>query len=251
MKSIIKLTALLFALGFPNIYAAAQTATEIIEKAEENVRGTQAYAELKMTIVRPKWTREITMKSWSKGDDYSLILVTAPARDRGMAFLKRGKEIWNWQPSIDRSIKMPPSMMMQSWMGSDFTNDDLVRQSSLKTDYTHKLLEKEEVEGRMCHVIELIPKPDAAVVWGKVIMWIDTADYLELKVEFYDEDDYLVSTIFGKNITSIGGHTLPSRLEMIPADNPGQKTIVEYLDLDFNVKLDDRFFSVQNLKRVK
>lgn len=251
MKLLFKLSiplAFLLVLHFPVL---SQTATEIIEKAEEKARGDQAYGEMKMTIIRPAWTREITMKSWSKGDDYSLILITAPARDKGTAFLKRENEIWNWQPSIDRSIKMPPSMMMQSWMGSDFTNDDLVRQSSLKTDYHHKLLGKETVEGRSCYIVELIPKADAAVVWGKVMMWIDEKDYLELKVAFYDEDDYLVNTIYGKNIMTIGGRTLPTRLELIPADKPEQKTIVEQLALDFSVKLDDSFFSIQNLKRVK
>jgi len=229
----------------------AQSAYEIVAKAEDKARGEKAYGEMKMTIIRPKWTREITMKSWAMGEDYSLVVVTAPARDKGTAFLKREKEIWNWQPSIDRSIKMPPSMMMQSWMGSDFSNDDLVRQSSIKTDYNHELMGEEEIEGRLCYVIELIPKPDAAVVWGKVKMWIDQKDYLELKLEFYDEDDYLVNTIYGQNIMTIAGRTLPTRMELIPADNPEQKTILEQLALDFEVDLNERFFSVQNLKRVK
>lgn len=229
----------------------AQSATEIVRKAEDKARGNQAYGEMKMTIVRPNWTREITMKSWTKGEDYSLVVVTAPARDKGTAFLKRGREIWNWQPSIDRSIKMPPSMMMQSWMGSDFTNDDLVKQSSMVSDFTHKLLGKETVDGREAYKIAFTPKADAAVVWGKIIMWIDVKDYIELKVEFYDEDGYLVNTMYGKNIKTIGGRTLPTRLELIPADKDGQKTIVEQLALDFNVKLDESYFSVQNLKRVK
>lgn len=251
MKNFFQITLLALALGLFPTLATAQTATEIIEKAEDKARGEQAYGEMKMTIIRPKWQREITMKSWALGDEYSLVVVTAPARDKGTAFLKRGKEIWNWQPSIDRSIKMPPSMMMQSWMGSDFSNDDLVRQSSLRTDYSHELLGKEEIEGRMCYIIELIPKPDAAVVWGKVKMWIDEVDYLELKLEFYDEDDYLVNTIYGKNIMTIGGRTLPTVMELIPEDNPDQKTVIEQLALDFDVELEESFFSVQNLKRVK
>ncbi|MEZ4959057.1 MAG: outer membrane lipoprotein-sorting protein [Saprospiraceae bacterium] len=252
MKSLAK-TILLLALGLFlwNTSGHSQTASEIVKKAEDQARGSQAYGEMKMTIIRPTWQREITMKSWTKGDDYSLVVVTAPARDKGTAFLKRDKEMWNWQPSIDRSIKMPPSMMMQSWMGSDFTNDDLVKQSSMVSDFTHKLLGKEMVEGRNCYKIEFTPKPDAAVVWGKIIMWIDEKDYLEMKVEFYDEDGYLVNTMYGKNIRTIGGRTLPSRLELIPADKEGQKTVIEQLALDFNVKLDDGFFSTQNLKRVK
>ncbi|MFQ5448623.1 MAG: outer membrane lipoprotein-sorting protein [Saprospiraceae bacterium] len=251
MKNLIFITTVFTILFLTPALTPAQTASEIIKKAEDKMRGEKAYGEMKMTIMRPTWQREVTMKMWSMGDDYSLVVITAPARDKGTAFLKRKKEIWNWQPSIDRSIKLPPSMMMQSWMGSDFTNDDLVRQSSLTTDFTHKLLGKEMVDGRNCYKIELIPKPDAAVVWGKVVMWIDEKDYLEMKVEFYDEDGYLVNTMYGKNIRVLGGRLLPATLELIPADKPGQKTIIEQLSLDFSVKLDEKYFSVQNLKRVK
>lgn len=250
MKKLCQIAGLLILFGIP-LAMQAQNAYEIVKKAEDKARGEQAYGEMKMTIVRPTWSREITMKTWTKGEDYSLVVITSPARDKGTAFLKRKKEIWNWQPSIDRSIKLPPSMMMQSWMGSDFTNDDLVKQSSMVTDFTHKLIGREMVEARSCFKIEFTPKPDAAVVWGKIMMWIDEKDYLELKVEFYDEDGYLVNTMYGKNIKKIGGRTLPTLMELIPADKEGQKTIIEQLALDFNVKLDESYFSVQNLKRVK
>jgi outer membrane lipoprotein-sorting protein len=231
--------------------ASTQNAFDIIKKAEDKARGEAGYGEMKMTIIRPTWQREVSMKFWSKGDKYSLVLVTAPARDKGTGFLKRDKEIWIWQPSIDRSIKLPPSMMMQSWMGSDFTNDDLVRQSSLVSDFTHKHLGMENIDGRSCHKIELIPKPKAAVVWGKVIMWIDEKDYLELKVEFYDEDNYLVNTMYGKDIKLLGGRMLPARLELIPSDKPDQKTVIQQMNLNFKIKLEESFFSVQNLKKVK
>lgn len=250
MKKLCQIAGLLILFGIP-LAMQAQNAYEIVKKAEDKARGEQAYGEMKMTIVRPTWSREITMKTWTKGEDYSLVVITSPARDKGTAFLKRKKEIWNWQPSIDRSIKLPPSMMMQSWMGSDFTNDDLVKQSSMVTDFTHKLIGREMVEARSCFKIEFTPKPDAAVVWGKIMMWIDEKDYLELKVEFYDEDGYLVNTMYGKNIKKIGGRTLPTLMELIPADKEGQKTIIEQLALDFDVKLDESYFSVQNLKRVK
>lgn len=237
---------------FFTINTFGQTATEIIKKADEKARGiSSSRGEMKMTIVRPSWSREITMKSWSKGSDYSLTLITAPARDKGAAFLKREKEIWNWQPSIDRAIKLPPSMMMQSWMGSDFTNDDLVRESSVVVDYTHELVDEEEIDGRMCHKIELTPKPEAPVVWGKVISWISKDELLQLKTEFYDEDDYLVNTMVGKNVREIGGRTLPTLIEMIPADEPGKKTVIEQLDLVFDEPIETSFFSIQNMKRVR
>lgn len=235
----------------PLMPALAQDAKEIVRKADEKLRGTSTRSELKMTIVRPTWTREMSMKEWSKGDDYSLVLITGPARDKGTAFLKRGKEIWNWQPTIDRTIKMPPSMMSQSWMGSDFTNDDLVRQTSVVDDFTHTLLGSETIDGRACHKVELVPDEEAAVVWGKVIMWIDKAEYLQLKTEFYDEDGYLVNTMTGKNIKTLGGKTLPTLLEVAPADKPGHKTVVEYVWIEFNKPMEDSFFSVQNMKRVQ
>lgn len=227
------------------------TPKEIIQRADEKLKGRTNTSTLKMTIIRPSWTREMVMKSWGKGDEYSLILVTSPARDKGTAFLKREQEMWNWQPTIDRVIKMPPSMMSQSWMGSDFTNDDLVKQSSIVVDYTHKLLGKETIEGRECYKLELIPLEDAAVVWGKILIWIDTQEYMQMKTEFYDEDFYLVNTMLGKNVKEMGGKLLPSILEVIPADEEGHKTVVEYLSLDFDTEIQDSFFSIQNMKRVR
>jgi outer membrane lipoprotein-sorting protein len=191
------------------------------------------------------------MKSWSKGNDYSLTLVTAPARDKGTAFLKRDQEIWNWQPTIDRVIKMPPSMMMQSWMGSDLKNDDLVRESSIVEDYSHRLLGEESVEGLTCYKIELIPQEDAPVVWGKVISWIDKSDFMQLKTEFYDEDDYLVNTIYGKAVKTMDGKKLPSVMEVVPAEEEGHKTILEYVSLEFDDPIPTSFFSIQNMKRVR
>lgn len=250
-KVMVGLVIVMAAVFFAGFRSSDPTAKEIVAKADQKMRGETSMGEMKMTIVRPTWQREVQMKSWSKGDDYGLILITAPARDKGAAFLKRGKEIWNWQPTIDRTIKLPPSMMMQSWMGSDFTNDDLVKQSSIVTDYEHTLLGSETVEGRQCYKIQLIPKEDAAVVWGKVIMWIDKQEYMQMKTEFFDEDGYLINTMTGKNIKLLGGKLLPAILEVQPADEPGNKTIVEYLTLEFEVPIDESFFSVQNMKRVR
>ncbi|MEL6970340.1 MAG: outer membrane lipoprotein-sorting protein [Bacteroidota bacterium] len=229
----------------------AQDAKEIIQRAEDKLRGASSYSEMKMTVVRPDWSREVTMKSWAVGRDLSLILITGPARDKGVAFLKREREIWNWQPTIDRTIKMPPSMMMQSWMGSDFTNDDLVRESSILRDYEHELISEETVDGRTSWKIKLTPKSDAAVVWGEIFMWVDQAEYIQLKTEFYDEDGYLVNTMLGKAIKDMDGKLLPSIMEIIPAEEEGHKTVLEYVSLDFDITVKDSFFSVQNMKRVR
>jgi len=134
---------------FNTITAQELSAKEIIDKADKKNRGETSQGTMAMKIVRPEWERNVEMKSWSKGDDYFLIYITAPAKDKGQVFLKRKKEMWNWVPSIERMIKIPPSMMMQSWMGSDFTNDDLVKQSSIVNDYTHTLLGEETIRDQL------------------------------------------------------------------------------------------------------
>ena len=229
----------------------AQNATEIIKKMDEKARGTSSKAEMTMTIVRPTWERSISMKTWGKGIDYSLVLVTAPARDKGTATLKRHNEIWNWVPNIGRTVKLPPSMMMQSWMGSDFTNDDLVRESSIVYDYTHEMAGDSAISGYDCHKIILTPKPDAPVVWGKVQIWVSKQEYIQFRTEFYDEDGYLINVMEGMDVKEFDGRLLPSRMEMIPMDEPGNKTVLEYKSLSFDEGIPDSFFSVQNLRRVQ
>jgi len=224
---------------------------DIVKKMDEKTRGEQSYAELTMKIVRPDWEREVKFKSWALGEDYMLMYITSPARDKGTAFLKRNNEIWNWQPRIKRSIKLPPSMMMQAWMGSDFTNDDLVRQSSIIYDFKHELLGEEVIQERDCHIVELIPSEEADVVWGKIVMWIDKKEYIQLKTEFYDEDDYLINTMIGENIKLMDGRLLPTRLVVRPEEDDGNLTIVEYTALDFDEKKSPSFFSIQNLKRIR
>lgn len=234
-----------------NSFAQDISALDIVKKADEKLRGEYSQGEIKMSIIRPDWKREMTMKSWSSGDDYSLILVTGPARDKGTAFLKREREMWNWQPTIDRVIKMPPSMMSQSWMGSDFTNDDLVKQSSIVVDYTHEITGEATLEDRKCWEITLTPKEEAAVVWGKVKIWVSQKEFLQLKTEFYDEDDYLVNTMYGKKIGELGGRVLPFIMEVVPADEEGHMTKIEYLSLNFDKPIKDNFFSIQSMKRVR
>ncbi len=233
------------------IQAQDLTATEIVKKADDNRRGTSLYSEIKMTIVRPAWQREISFKSWSKGDDYALVLITAPAKDKGQAFLKRQKDLWNWQPGIGRMIKMSSSVMGQSWMGSDFTNDDLVKQSSAVNDYNHTLEKTESVRELDCYKIIMIPKEHAAVVWGKVIVWISKADFIEVKSEFYDEDNQLINTINSYDIQQYGKRKLPSRMEVIPSNKPNQKTVMTILSNDFDKPISESFFSQQNMKSIK
>lgn len=229
----------------------SQNATEIIKKSNDNINGLSSKSISKMTIVRPDWTREVEMKTWSKGSEYYLIYITSPARDKGQVFLKRDLELWNWMPSIGRMIKLPPSMMMQSWMGSDFTNDDLLKQSSIVKDYKHKIVGEEIIEDHDCWIIELIPYPEAPVVWGKIVMTVTKKHYLQLKVEFFDETLELVNTMIGSNIQDVGDRVIPKKMEMTPADKPGNRTIFEYSEIKFNETINSSFFSKQNMKRVK
>jgi outer membrane lipoprotein-sorting protein len=226
-------------------------ATEIVRRADTHLRGNTSYAEFTMTLVRPDWSRKISMKSWTKGTREALILVTAPARDKGTAFLKRGNEVWNWVPSVERVIKIPPSMMSQSWMGSDFTNDDLVKEASIVDDYTHAVLGDTTIAGRPCWKIRMIPKPQAAVVWGEVLIWISKEDDLELRVEYYDEDSVLVNVLLMSDVKMMGGRLLPAVMEMTPRDKPGNKTVLTYEAVRFDEPVDDAFFSEQNMKRIR
>jgi len=254
MRNIISLIYLsgIFCISvFSGICQEKLTAKEIIIKADENMRGKSSRGQMTMTIVRPKWSRTVTMKSWSLGTDYAMVYITAPVKDKGQVFLKRGTEMWNWQPVIRRTIKLPASMMMQSWMGSDFTNDDLVKQSSIVKDYTHKLLGSGTIQDKECYKLELIPKPDAPVVWGKIIVWITKKGYHILKGEYYDEDEFLVHTENGYNIKHMGNRDIVTKMEIIPEDKKGQKTILEFDNMEFDIDISEDFFTQQNMKRIK
>jgi outer membrane lipoprotein-sorting protein len=232
-------------------FAYSQNAKEIIQKSIDILYGKKTLAVITMTIIKPAWTRSVSMKSWSFEPDYSIVYITEPARDKGTVTLKRKNEVWNWLPNVQKSIKIPPSMMLASWMGSDFTNDDLVRQSSVINDYTQKILSEEKFQNFDCYKISLIPKPNAGVVWGQVILWITKKEYMQMKAEYYDENGVLVRTMLGGKPKSFDGHLLPSYWEMIPHDKPGNKTTFEYKELDFNIKISPDFFSIQNMSRVR
>lgn len=227
------------------------SAKEIIVKADLKNRGETSEGTMEMKIVRPGWERSVEMKSWSKDDDYFLIYITAPAKEKGQVFLKRQKEMWNWVPSIERMVKIPPSMMMQSWMGSDFTNDDLVKQSSIVKDYNQKLVGEEIIRDMMCYKIQLDPLPEAPVVWGRIISWITKDGYNLWKTVYYDEDLELANEENAYDLKDFGDRTLPSRMEIFPTNKPGNKTIILLKEMTFNKPIDDGFFSQQNMKQVK
>jgi len=251
ITTILILTLVFAIIPGNQVYSQELTATEIIQKATDKVNGKSSIGSMKMTVVRPSWSREVTMKSWSMGDDYYLILITEPVKDKGQTFLKRETDMWNWMPSISKMIKIPPSMMSQSWMGSDFTNDDLVKMNSYVNQYTHKIIGEEVVESLNCYKLELIPKPDAPVVWGKVLAWISKEEFYQLKLEFYDEDDVLINRQESSDIRQFSDRKLPAKMVMTPVDEPGNQTIIEIFDNEFNIDIDESFFSQQNMKKVR
>lgn len=243
---------LLLILSIFCVDSGAQTAKEIVKKADDKRKGeTSSITVMSMLIKRPTYERNVAFKSWTKGLEYSITLVTDPVQEKGQTFLKRKKEMWNWNPRISRMIKLPPSMMSQGWMGSDFTNDDLLQESSIVRDYAHSLKGEENLEDHVCYKIELIPTEEAAVVWGKLILWISKDEYIQIKAEYYDEDDYLVKTELAHDIQEMGGRMLPKQFEIIPADKPKQRTIVTIESIQFNVPIEDSFFSQQSMKKLR
>jgi outer membrane lipoprotein-sorting protein len=241
----------LILIVFSALNLNSQTALEIIEKADSKMRGASSYSEMSITIVRPKWQKTMTMKNWSEGNDFAVSLVTSPAKEKGSVFLKRKNEVWNYLPSLERTIKLPPSMMTQSFMGTDLTNDDLVKQSSMVVDYTHKILTEDNVRGFTCWKLELTPTEEATVVWGKLVVWIDKKDYMQLKVEFYDEDEELVNLMEGYEAKMYGDKKLLSRIEFIPLDDEGNKTIIEYNVWEFDQEIPSNYFTTQYVSRLK
>lgn len=238
-------------LGASSSSSAELSARDVVQKADAKFRGKSSFGIVSLKIIRPDWSREMVMKVWSRGDEYSLILITAPARDKGTAFLKRGVEVWQWVPSIQRVIKIPPSMMGQPWMGSDFTNDDLVKEVSIVNDYTHQFLSDTSIQNESYYQIEMIPNPEATIVWDKVRTIISKNDFLEKRLEYYDEMGALVSYMELSKIRNMDGRTIPTFMEMVPMDKKGNKTVMEYKILNFRTNWPEAFFSLQNLKLVR
>jgi len=243
---------LLQGLNSAALIGQAINATDIVRKADEKFNGEKSsYSVMSMTIIRPGWQRTIEFKSWSLGKDFALALITTPPKEAGQTFLKRVSEMWSWNPSISRLIKLPPSMMSQGWMGSDYTNDDILRESSVVNDYIHEIVGEESIGGRLCYKIKMTAKENASIIWGKQIRWIDKKDFLVLKAELYDEDGYLVRTETGSDIKIMDGRSITSKIELVPEEEPENKTLIEIKEIKFNIPIEESYFSQQNMKRVR
>jgi outer membrane lipoprotein-sorting protein len=228
--------------------AHGQTAREILKQVDELLRGDSSRGRVEMQITTEHWSRALEMEIWSLGTEYSLVRVESPTREAGTATLKAGQEVWNYLPRVDRTIKVPPSLMMGSWMGSHFTNDDLVKESSIVDDYDFEVSFEGERNGVEVWEFTLIPKPEAPVVWGRVDYQVRKADLMPTTVGYFDEDGDLARTIEFSDYRSMGGRLVPAILDVIPADKPNELTRLIYHELDFDVDLDEAFFSLRNLR---
>lgn len=227
----------------------AQTAQEIVRRSEDLLKGKTSRGSFRMTIETPDFTRSMDMDSWWVGNDKALITITAPQREAGNKTLKVKNELWMYLRNTETTIKVPPSMMLQSWNGSDFTNDDLVRESSLADDYTMTLAGTETLEGAASWKLELHPKPNAPVVWGRIVTWVRKDGFIPLRAEYYDERGVRIRTMVYSNIRSSGGRTIPTTWTMVNEQKPGNRTTFQILSITFDLHISDRIFSFQELEK--
>ena len=222
---------------------------EIMERVDRLLRGDSSRGVATMEVVTENWEREITMEMWSLGTEFSLVRVQAPAREAGTATLMAEDNIWNYLPKVERTIKIPSSMMGGSWMGSHFTNDDLVRERQLIEDYDIEIAFAGDRDGDDVWEFRLTPKPEAAVIWGHLEFRVQQLDYMPLWSRFYNEDGELVRTMEYSEFTEFAGRLVPAVMDMQPHDKPGERTTIRYEELEFDLDIDESFFSLQRLQR--
>jgi outer membrane lipoprotein-sorting protein len=242
---------LLLALTLTLVPVAAhgqESAADIIDRVDRILRGESSHGTATMDVVTENWERSMTMEMWSLGTDYSLIRITAPKSEEGTATLKAEDDIWNYLPRVDRTIKIPASMMMGAWMGSHFTNDDLVKESRLIEDYDIEIAFEGDREGVEVWDFELTPKPEAPVVWGSIAYRVRKDDLMPLWALYYDEDGNLVRTMTFSDFRVMGGRLVPAAMDVLPEDKPGERTSVRYAELQFDIDIDRDFFSLRALR---
>jgi outer membrane lipoprotein-sorting protein len=240
--------AVLFVPGRPVEAAEGEiTAREVLDHVDDLFRGNSSFGTFSMQVVTEHYRREMKLEGWSRGKDHSLIRILAPRKEKGTATLKAGSDIWNYLPKVNRVIKVPSSMMGGSWMGSHFTNDDLVKESRMTDDYTYEITFRGEREGREVIDLTLTPLPEAAVVWGKVTVTVLKEGWIPLALDYYDEDMNLARTMSYSDVRNLGGRRIPAKVEMRPTDKPGEHTEIVYHDMEFDLDLPDDLFTLRSL----
>ncbi len=242
-------SSLLVVLTMAPVMAEGPTVEDLLSRTDDLMRGTSSHAELTMRVKTDRWERELRMESWSKGTEHSLVRILSPQKEAGTATLKVENEIWNYLPKVDRTIRVPSSMMSASWMGSHFTNDDLIADSRFDRDYLCEFESLPDSPGVGHWTIDCRPHPTAPVVWGKVLIRIRAEDQIVDRITFFDERDELMRTMVYDEIREFSGRRLPSRIRMVPADKPEEFTEMAYEHLELDVELGERMFSLQSLRR--
>jgi outer membrane lipoprotein-sorting protein len=222
-------------------------ATAIVRDAVNHWRGVSSYSEMTMVIHRPEWERRMTMRAWTKGDDQSLVRVIEPRKDRGNGTLTNGDNMWSFSPKVNRVIKIPSSMMGQSWLGSDFSNKDIARADEIIDQYDHSLLGVDDVDGITVYEIESIPHEEAAIVWGREVLRI-REDHVVLEHSFYDQDGELVKSLRSLEIGVMGGRTVALRQRMSKADAPEEWTEIQIASVEYEIDIRDSLFTLSNLR---
>ena len=249
MRSFLKTVwLLLLASIFSSPCPAAEPAATIIQRVEDNLNGSTAVMELTMVVQNSRTTRTMKMKSYSVGSEKSFIKILYPGKDRGITFLKINNSMWQYVPRIEKVIKIPASMMLQSWMGSDFSNDDLVRESSLSKDYSATVLAETDQQFQL----ELLPNEEAAVVWARIIMIVAKEYYLPTRVSYFAEDNSLIRELTYSRVQPFGSRFYPTRWQMLPkeAEKAGRSTTIEISNAVFDEEISDAYFSKRALKRL-
>jgi hypothetical protein len=236
--------------------ASAQTAdcagltvpADIVDCVDRIMRGESSQGISTMEVVTENWDRAMEMQMWSLGTEHALVRILSPRKDAGTATLKAGTEIWNYLPRVDRTIKIPASLMSASWMGSHFTNDDLVKESRLIEDYEITLAYEGDRDGVDVWEFDLVPRPEAPVVWGRIAYQVRKADTMPTWARYYDEEGELVRTMTFFDYRVLGGRLVPATMRVVPEDKPGEYTEVRYSQLEFDIDLDEEFFSLRRLR---
>lgn len=246
MNPFIRLILVYLVFSTGQAFAGADAGV-IVKGAFDYWRGNASVSLTDMTIHRPQWERTMSIRAWTLGESESLFIITAPAKDKGNGTLKNDRGMWMYNPKVNRVIKLPPSMMNQSWQGSDFSNNDLAKSDSLIHDYTHTLTAEEQHEGKKVFVVTSLPKPDAPVIWGMLTLKIRD-DHILLEEVFYDEDKKPVKIMTASNIRMVDGRLFPMHWVMKKSDATDEYTLLEYRDLSFKQSLDHRLFDLSSLK---
>jgi outer membrane lipoprotein-sorting protein len=233
---------------FPGCVMAQEHQVEdIVAAIDELYRHDTSKAKMEMNIVTPHWERTLTMNVWTEGMDKTLIRILSPQKERGVGTLRVGNEMWNYLPQTNKVIRVPPSMMMSSWMGSDFNNNDLVKEFSLLEDYRYRLITPDSAATDRLYV-ECIPKEDRPIVWGKVVVTVRESDSIPVREEYYDEHDKLMRVMLFREIKTFDDVRIPSVMELIPQDEKDNRTLLRYLDAQFDVPLSDEIFTLRKLR---